>query len=100
MNYDSLWQQLRLEGRADSQIDTFVGEVQKLLAPFLSNADYMLFWAGEDIADEAVRIIVSGVKTAYPEHDGRIGTNPYMEPDVVLVVDMVAAGKEMIGEQV
>lgn len=99
MNYESLWQQLRLEGRTDSQIDTFVGEVQKLLAPFLSNVDYMLFWAGEDIADEAAKIIVEGVKTAYPEHVDRISTNPYMEPDVVLVVDMVAAKGEVLGEQ-
>lgn len=98
MNYDGLWQQLRLEGRTDNQIDAFVNDVQNLLAPFLSNFDYRLFWAGEDVADEAAKIIVEGVKTAYPEYVDRISTNPYMEADVVLVVDMVEAGKEMLGE--
>lgn len=98
MNYDSLWTQLRLEGRTDSQINAFVREVQKCLEPFLTNMDYRLFWAGEDVADEAAKIIVEGVKTAYPEYADRISTNPYMETDCVIVVDMVAAEKEVLGK--
>ena len=98
MCYDSLWTQLRLEGRTDNEIDAFVREVQKCLEPFLTNMDYRLFWAGEAVADEAAKIIVEGIKTAYPEYVDRISTNPYMEVDCVLVVDMVEAGKEMLGK--
>ena len=77
-----------------SAIEEFIDNVFKIVNVLTHGEEYVLLWAGSAFADKSTRIIIEGIRAAYPEHSHRIHSNHYMEKDAILLFDTIACKEE------
>ena len=77
-----------------SAIGDFIDNILKIVNVFTQREEYVLLWAGSEFADKSARIVIEGIRAAYPEHSHRIHSNHYMEKDAILLFDTIACKEE------